>query len=164
MCDFLLELRKLNVETAQARTKLNSILMNTTTERDHWKNAFLQQRGDIKRYVAFNQASLIPLSLLHAFPFFPLPRCIVKKPVEHFANINQPWENIYLFLGQKASNQTEGKMPSMFTKFYILIDVYHTIQFNLPSPYTMCRAEQRIQWKIPYFVSFDPGNLTIHDI
>ncbi|PBC32825.1 hypothetical protein APICC_07457 [Apis cerana cerana] len=42
------ELRKLNVETAQARTKLNSILMNTTTERDHWKNAFLQQRGDIK--------------------------------------------------------------------------------------------------------------------
>ncbi|XP_061933306.1 myosin-1-like isoform X1 [Apis cerana] len=43
------ELRKLNVETAQARTKLNSILMNTTTERDHWKNAFLQQRGDIKR-------------------------------------------------------------------------------------------------------------------
>lgn len=54
---FLLELRKLNVESAQARTKLNSILMNTTTERDHWKNAFLQQRGDIKRYVAFNQAS-----------------------------------------------------------------------------------------------------------
>lgn len=43
------ELRKLNVESAQARTKLNSILMNTTTERDHWKNAFLQQRGDIKR-------------------------------------------------------------------------------------------------------------------
>lgn len=52
----------------------------------------------------------------------------------------------------------------MFTKFYILIDVYYTIQFNLPCSYTMCRAEQRIQWKIPYFVSFDPGNLTIHDI
>ncbi|CAK9803606.1 hypothetical protein ANTPLA_LOCUS3724 [Anthophora plagiata] len=43
------ELRKLNEETVLARTELNSKLMNAITERDHWKNAFLQQGEFIKR-------------------------------------------------------------------------------------------------------------------
>ncbi|CAK9798433.1 hypothetical protein ANTQUA_LOCUS1632 [Anthophora quadrimaculata] len=43
------DLRKLNGETVAARTELNSRLMNAITERDHWKNAFLQQGEFIKR-------------------------------------------------------------------------------------------------------------------
>ncbi|XP_053970653.1 uncharacterized protein LOC128872223 [Hylaeus volcanicus] len=41
------ELRKLNDEIVQTRTVLNSRLMNTIIERDHWKNAFLRQRDFI---------------------------------------------------------------------------------------------------------------------
>ncbi|XP_076764043.1 uncharacterized protein LOC143431301 [Xylocopa sonorina] len=42
-------LQKLNDEIVRARTELNSRLMNAITERDHWKNAFLQQSEVIKR-------------------------------------------------------------------------------------------------------------------
>ncbi|XP_034184820.1 uncharacterized protein LOC117606470 [Osmia lignaria lignaria] len=38
------ELREINDETLRVRTELNSRLMNATIEKDHWKNAFLQQK------------------------------------------------------------------------------------------------------------------------
>ncbi|XP_017887799.2 uncharacterized protein LOC108629557 [Ceratina calcarata] len=43
------ELRQLHEEAMRTRTQLNSKLMNAITERDHWKEAFLQQREVIKR-------------------------------------------------------------------------------------------------------------------
>lgn len=45
------ELRKLKSETLQTRTELNSRLTNATIERNHWKNAFQQQKEFVERYV-----------------------------------------------------------------------------------------------------------------
>ncbi|XP_076386343.1 uncharacterized protein LOC100882508 isoform X2 [Megachile rotundata] len=38
------ELRKINDDTLRTRTELNSRLTNAVIEKDHWRNAFLQQK------------------------------------------------------------------------------------------------------------------------
>ena len=91
-------------------------------------------------------------------------RCIVKKPVEHFANINQH-EKIFTFFfsGEKVSNQRKN---TIFAKFCILIDLYDTvIQFNLI--YRIVEANKGFFFsseKFPTLSHLISTNLTVHDI
>lgn len=92
-------------------------------------------------------------------------RCIVKKPVEHFANINQH-EKIFtfFFFRRKSFKSKEKYHIRKILHFNRRVWYGYTIQFNL----SYCRGEQRFFFfsseKFPTLSHLISTNLTVHDI